>query len=162
MYISASSFTGIKPSSITTTSSSTSILLKLHAPSDDVACDSPDEPGWMCRQSMQLCKTNITLMGHLSRQGMVHTFIKADNTTAALYIFNTITVKSLECIITKVTVKSPSKEANSCSATNSVPRLWQNTWVHYYFHHSLNHTLSPNILTHLSSVLTFILQTTSL
>ena len=39
MPISASSFTAMKPSSITSASSSP-ILLKLHAPSDDVACDS--------------------------------------------------------------------------------------------------------------------------
>jgi hypothetical protein len=32
----------------------------------------------------------------LSLQGMVHKFIKADNTVAALYIFNNIYVKSLQ------------------------------------------------------------------
>jgi hypothetical protein len=76
---------------------------------------------------------------------MIHIFIKANNTAAALYIFNTITVKSLQCIITEVTEKSPSWEANSCSATQSISCLLQNTWVHYYFQHSLTHTLSPNI-----------------
>ena len=40
--------------------------------------------------------------------------------------------------------KSPSWEANSCSATHSIPCLLQNTSVHYYFHHSLSHTLSHN------------------
>jgi len=58
----AFSFMAMKPSSMTTTSSSTSELLKLHAPSDDVGNVSLDEPGRMCRESVQLYKTNITLM----------------------------------------------------------------------------------------------------
>jgi hypothetical protein len=142
---------------------STSILLKLHAPSDDVACDSPDKPGRMCRVSVQLYKTNITLMWPLSRQGMIYTFITADNTAAALYILNIIIVTSFQWITTKGTSKRLFKKANRWSASHSVPCLLQNTCVHYYFHHSLTHTLSSNILTHLSSVLTFILHwTTSL
>ena len=63
---------------------------------------------------------------------------------SCLYIFNIITVKSLQWITTNVTVQSPSQEANSCSATHSIPCLSQNMWVHYYFHHSLTHTISPN------------------
>jgi len=51
-------------------------------------------------------------------------------------------VKSLMWITTNVTLKSPPQEANSCSATNSIPCLLQNMWVHYYFHHSLSHTPS--------------------
>jgi len=45
--------------------------------------------------------------------------------------------------------RTPSQEANSCSATHSIPCFVQNTWVHYYFHHSLTHTLSPNFLSHI-------------
>jgi hypothetical protein len=40
--------------------------------------------------------------------------------------------------------KIPSWEANSCSATHSIPCLLHNTSVHYYFPHTLTHTLSPN------------------
>ena len=144
MPVTVSSFPAIKTSSITTKSSSTSIRLKLHAPPDDVARDSWDEPCRMCRESVFLCKTDITLIWPLSWQRIVYTFIKAHNTATALYILNIITVKLLQWITTKVTDKSPSPEASSCSATHSIPCLLQNMWVHYYFHHSLTHTLSPN------------------
>jgi len=40
--------------------------------------------------------------------------------------------------------QSLNQEAKSRSATHSIPRLPQNTWVHYYSHHSLSHTLAPN------------------
>jgi len=119
-------------------------MCKLHARSDDDGNVSPFELSKMCRESVQLCKTNITLMWPLSWQGMVYTFIKTDNTAAALYIFNTITVKSLQGITINVTENSPSWEANSCSDTHLIPRLLQNMKVHYYFHHRLAHTLSPN------------------
>ena len=142
MLLSASLFIAMKTSSMTSPSSSTSILFKLHAPSDDDF--SPFELGKMCRGSVQLCKTNITWMWPLSWQGMVYTFIKADNTTAALYIFNTVTVKTLQGITTNVTEKSPSWEANSCSDTHLIPHLLQTMMVHYYFYHSLTHSLSPN------------------
>jgi len=56
---------------------------------------------------------------------MVLIFIKDDNTAATLYIFNTVTVKSLQCITTNVTEKSPSREAYSCSATHSIPCLYR-------------------------------------
>ena len=79
-------------------------------------------------------------------QGMLYTFIKANNTAAVLYILNTITVKSLQYITINVTETNPSREANSCSATHSIPCLLQHKWVHYYFHHSLTHTLSANFL----------------
>ena len=75
---------------------------------------------------------------------MVYTFIKTDNTVAALYMLSSITLKSLQWIKINVTEKSPSWEANSCSATHSIPCLLHNTSVHYYFPHSLTHTLSPN------------------
>ena len=71
MPISTSSFTDVKPLSFTSMTSSP-ILQQLHTPSADVACDSLDEPGRMCRESVQLCKTNLTLMGPLSWQGMLH------------------------------------------------------------------------------------------
>jgi len=137
---STSSLISMKPSSFTSTSSTTFTLLILH----DVAYDTLDEPGRMCRGSVQLYKTTKKLMWPLSWQGMVYTFIKTDNTAAALYILNYITVKSLQYITTNVTEKSPFQEANSCSATHSIPYLFQNTWAPYYFHHSLTHTLSPN------------------
>jgi hypothetical protein len=43
-----------------------------------------------------------------------------------------------------VTKNSPSPEANSCSATHSIPCLLHNTYVHYHIHHTLTHFLSPN------------------
>ena len=57
--ISTSSITAMEPSSFISTSTSTSILLTTHASSDDFACDSPDEPGRMYRESVLLCKTNV-------------------------------------------------------------------------------------------------------
>jgi len=54
-----------------------------------------------------------------------------------VYIFNTITVKSLQWITTNVTVKSPSQEAKSCSEFPVFTK-------HYYFQHSPTHTPSPN------------------
>ena len=62
MPISASLFIVVEPTSVTSTSSSTSMLLELHEPSAGVAYLLPHEPGRMCRESVQLYNTNITLM----------------------------------------------------------------------------------------------------
>jgi len=121
----ASSFMAMKPSSITTTPSSTSVLLKLHAPLDDDGNVPLDEPGTMCRESVQLCKTNLTFMWPLSWQRTAHIFIKAEHNAAALYIFNTITAKSFQWITTNVTEKSPSWAANSCSASHPIHCLYR-------------------------------------
>ena len=88
--------------------------------------------------------TLVILIWPLSWQGTVYTYIKADNTAAALYILNIITVKSLQWITIDVTENSPSWEANSCLPTHFICCLLQNTLVHYYFYHSLTHTLSAN------------------
>ena len=64
-------------------------------------------------------------MWPLSWQGMLYTFIKADITAATLYIFNTIKVKSSQWITTNVKGKSPSWEANSCSAIHSITCLYR-------------------------------------
>jgi len=68
---------------------------------------------------------------------MINTFIKADITAAYLYILNNITVNSIQYINTNVTENNPTREANSCSATHSIPCLLHNTWVQYYFYCSL-------------------------
>ena len=151
MWTTASSFTATKPSCMTTTSSSTSVLLKLHAPSDDVGNISLDEPGRMYRESVQLCKTNIIFMWPLSWQGMLYIFIKA-----TLYIFNTITLKSFQWITSNVTKKSPSWQTNSCSATHSIPCLYKTCQFITIF---TTARLTPShlmSLAHISSVLTHI------
>ena len=56
-------FTFASPSSsCISKSSSTFTLPTSYAQSDDIAFVSLDEPVRMCRESLQLCKTNITLM----------------------------------------------------------------------------------------------------
>jgi len=57
---------------------------------------------------------------------------------------------------------SLSPEANSFSATHSIPCLSQNMWVHYHFHHSLTHTLESTFVSPTTSVLTHILHWTTL
>ena len=140
MPISASLFTAVKISSITSTSSSTFILPTSYVPSHDVGNVSLDEQGRILRESVQLCKTNVTLMWPVVTRNGTH-FHPTDST---VYNLNTISAKTLQWITINVRENGPSREANSCSATHLIPRLLQNTWVHYYFHHSLTHTLSPN------------------
>jgi len=137
MPVGASSFTAIKPSSTTTASCWTAVLVTSHVPSDGVGNFSLDEPGRTCRESVQLYKTNIILMWPvMTRNGVL--------SVAALYILNTVTVQSLQWITNNVTQYIPSWEANSFSATHSIPRLLQKMWGHYNFHHRLTHTLSAN------------------
>jgi hypothetical protein len=62
MATSASLFTAMELPSVTSTSSSTVILPTSHVQSDDVGNASLDELGRRCRESVQLYKTNITLM----------------------------------------------------------------------------------------------------
>jgi hypothetical protein len=82
---------------------------------------------------------------------------------AALYFLNTVTVQSLQWIRNNVTEFIRSWEANSCSATHSIPRLLQNIRVITI---STTAWLTPSQLTssaHLSSILTYIIHwTTSL
>ena len=80
----------------------------------------------------------------MTRKGTV--VIKNDNTAASLRIPSVLTMNIITRNKSKVTDRSRTWEANSFSATHSIPCLLQNTWVHYHFHHSLTHTLSPNFL----------------
>jgi hypothetical protein len=72
---------------MTITSSSTSVLLIQHAPSDDDGNVSLDGPGRISRGSVQLYNTNITLMWPVAWQGMLHNFIKDGIIATSLYIF---------------------------------------------------------------------------
>jgi hypothetical protein len=79
-----------------------------------------------------------------------------------LYIFNTITAKSLQWITTNVWEKSPSWEAYSCSATHSNPCLYRTCKFITIF---ATAWLTPSHLissAHLSSVLTHIPHWTTL
>ena len=87
--------------------------------------------------------------------------MKTDITVAALGIPSNITVTIITMSNNQCMQKIPSWEANSCSATHSIPCLLQNTSVRYYFHNSLTHTLSLFPLAHPPSVLTHILHCTT-
>jgi hypothetical protein len=52
---------------------------------------------------------------------MLYIFIKTDNIAAAFYILNIINAHIFTLNKTNVTEKSPSQEANSFSATHSIP-----------------------------------------
>ena len=91
----------------------------------------------MCRESVQICKTNITLMWTLSWQGMVCT-------VAVLKIPSILPVKSIvrnksQCHREKSFLRSQQLLSYSLNYL-----FLKNTWVHYYFHHSLSHTLAHN------------------
>ena len=61
------------------------------------------------------------------KEWFIYTFIKTDNTAAALYILNIITVQTINWITINVMEKSPSHKANSCSGTHSIPCFFYRT-----------------------------------
>ena len=93
---------------------------------------------------------------------MLYTFIRIDNTAAALYILDIITVQSLQWITINVMENSPSWEVNSCSATH----LFLDFHTTYEFITAFTTTwLTPShliSLAHLPSVLTYILHWTTM
>jgi len=119
--------------------------------SDDAAFVSLHELGRMCRESLQFCKTNTTLIWPLSWQGMVHTFTKTYDTVAAFDIsyfktVKTITMNNNQCHAQQSFLRSHqllSYSFNSLSSTQHVSSLLFSPQPHS---HPLTHLVLTYIL----------------